>query len=369
MLFETPTLPSRTTGPVVSTAATATPTARAPVSPRLPAPPPVVVVPTQTISLATLAGGALLIIWAFFSTIGLLVDKWIADPQYSHGFLVPLFSLYLLRRAVIETPATSGLHQWYGLRQVVMSVVVVMQAAASSPAWRSTPRPIIAIGLLVIAFGLRLLSGGLLFIQLDAFALMLSLTALAFAMGGSRMARVTAPAVIFLIFMVPLPYELERNVGGPLKIIATESSVFFLQTIGYPAVAEGNVILIDEVRLGVIDACSGLKMLVTFSAFAFGAVLILDRTWFEKFLVVLGVVPIAVITNVLRITATGVVYTLTNDKAIQTNAHEYFGFAMMPVGLGLLALQLWVLGRLVVQPKTMPVEVTSYRTSATPLPA
>ena len=174
--------------------------------------------------------------------------------------------------------------------------------------------------------------------------------ALTLLAGGRSLAVAAAPAVGFLIFMVPLPYELERNVGGPLKVVATQASTYLLQTIGLPAIAEGNLILIDEVRLGVVDACSGLKMLMTFAAFAVGAALTLDRTRFEKLMILLGVVPIAVAVNVLRITATGVAHTLTADKATLGFVHDLHGWLMMPAGLGLLAIQLWALTRLVEPP-------------------
>src|SRR5205814_5698743 len=126
--------------------------------------------------------------------------------------------------------------------------------------------------------------------------------------------RRTGPAIAFLTFMVPLPYELERNVGQPLKSAATECSTFMLQTLGQPAVRDGNLILIDEVRLGVVDACSGLKMLVTFAAFSAGAVLLVRRTRFEKLMVLLGIVPVAIVANVLRIVGTGLCYVAFTDK-------------------------------------------------------
>ena len=261
---------------------------------------------------------AALLAWAFLPTFEFLVDKWVEDPQYSHGFLVPLFSAYLLRRA------------WQAGRLTL-----------------STPWPVVGSGLLAVAVLPRFLAGGLMFHQLDCLALLASLVALTLLAGGRALAVAAAPAVGFLIFMVPLPYEMERNVGGPLKVVATQASTYLLQTIGLPAVAEGNLILIDEVKLGVVDACSGLKMLMTFAAFAVGAVLLLDRTRFEKLLILLGVVPIAVAVNVLRITATGVAHTLTADKATLSFVHDLHGWLMMPAGLGLLALQLWVLTRLV----------------------
>lgn len=277
--------------------------------------------PIDTPRLVIVAALAALVGWAFLPTLDFMYDKWVSDPQYSHGFLVPVFSAYLLWRV------------W-----------------KPGERWVSTPRPVVA-GVLLAGIALsRGLAGGLLFHQLDAVALLLTLVAVVLAVGGFRLARVAGPAILFLIFMIPLPYELERNVGGPLKLAATEASTFLLQTLGYPAIAEGNVILIDEVRLGVVDACSGLKMLVTFAAFGVGAVLTLDRTRFEKFLIVLGIVPIAVLTNVLRITATGVAHTMTHDKDTLSFLHDLHGWLMMPAGLALLGVQLWCLGRLVIPP-------------------
>jgi exosortase len=263
--------------------------------------------------------------WAFFPTLDWLVGKWYSDPSYSHGFLVPFVSAYMVYRK------RKSVTQWFG-----------------------TPKPLTAVGILAAILLLRGLAGGLLFNQLDALALLLTVATATVAVGGWKLLRNLAPGLAFLVFLVPLPYELEQNVGGPLKQIATTASEFLLQTFGYPAVATGNVIHLGDLELGVVDACNGLKMLVTFTAFGGGAVILLTRTWFEKFLIVLGVVPIALITNVLRITATGMIYTVVRDKGAQDAIHDAAGLMMMPVGLGLLALQLWVLGRLVVRPAAAP---------------
>lgn len=268
-----------------------------------------------------------IVAWAFYPTLDWLVGKWYADPSYSHGFLVPFIAAYIVYRK------KSSVTQWFG-----------------------TPKPMTAAVIFVVILLLRGLAGGLLFNQLDALALLLTLATGVLAIGGWKLLRNLAPGLAFLIFLVPLPYELEQNVGGPLKAIATMASTFLLQTLGYPAIATGNVIHIDDVELGVVDACNGLKMLVTFAAFGGGAVLILNRTWFEKFMIVLGIVPIAVVTNILRITATGIVYTFSSDKGTQEFVHDAAGLMMMPVGLGFLALQLWILKRLIVPSTTAPAQ-------------
>lgn len=265
--------------------------------------------------LAALVG---LLAWAYWPMLAVFADKWVNDPQYSHGLLVPIFSAYLLRRA------------WQAGRL------------------DARPMPVLGCGLLVLVLGMRAVAGSLLFHQLDAASLLLALVAVSVAAGGWPLVKRTGPAIAFLVFMIPLPYELERNVGGPLKTAATAASTFLLQALGQPAIRDGNLILIDEVRLGVIDACSGLKMLVTFAAFSVGAVLLMRRTRFEKFMVVLGIIPIAIASNVLRISATGLGHVVFSNPDTRHFLHEFFGYVMMPVGLALLGVELWVLKRLVV---------------------
>ncbi|HEX4612757.1 MAG TPA: exosortase/archaeosortase family protein [Urbifossiella sp.] len=265
-----------------------------------------------------LAGLVGLLVWAYLPMLRVFFDKWVNDPQYSHGLLVPFFSAYLVRTA------------W--------------QAGPLTP----RPLPWVGGGLLAVALVMRALAGTLLFHQLDAASLLVAVVAIAAAAGGLPLLRRVGGGLVFLVFMVPLPYELERNVGQPLKTAATVSSTFLLQTLGQPAIRDGNLILIDEVRLGVVDACSGLKMLVTFAAFSVGAVLLVRRSAFEKLMVLLGIVPIAIVTNVLRITATGLAYVATADKGTLDFLHDFYGWLMMPVGLALLGLELWALKRLVV---------------------
>lgn len=260
--------------------------------------------------------------WAYLPMLRVFADKWLNDPQYSHGLLVPFFSAYLIRRA------------WGG------------EALALKPL------PILGGALLALTLVLRAAGGALLFYQFDAAALLVSLAAVSLMFGGLPLLKRTWPAIAFLIFMVPLPYELERNVGSPLKTAATVASTFLLQTIGLPAIRDGNLILIDEVRLGVVDACSGLKMMVTFAAFSFGAVLLMQRSRFEKLMVLLGIVPVAILSNVLRIAATGVSFTFITDSHTREHLHDWYGYAMMPVGLALLWAEVWVLRKLVVDDGT-----------------
>jgi exosortase len=265
--------------------------------------------------------------WAFLPTLDWLVGKWANDPSYSHGFLVPFAAAFIVYR---RRPADG--------------------------VWFSAPQPLAAGGVFLAALALRGLAGGLLLNQLDAIALLLSVAAAVVGVGGWRLAKNCWTGLVFLVFLVPLTYEMEQNLGGPLKVIATVSSTYLLQTIGLPAVNTGNLIHIDDMPpLGVEDACNGLKMLLTFAAIGAGAVFLVRRTWFEKFAIGLSVVPIAVLSNVLRITATGLIYFFwVRDKDTQHAVHDGLGYAMAVVGIAFLLLELWVLDRLIVKPQTEP---------------
>jgi exosortase len=272
--------------------------------------------------------------------LAVFADKWLNDPQYSHGFLVPIFSAYLLRRAWRSAPV------------------------------RMNPMPVLGCGLLVLVLGMRLIAGSLLFHQLDAASLLVALAALSVAAGGWPLLKRTGPAIAFLVLMIPLPDELERNVGQPLKVAATACSTFLLQTLGQPAIRDGNLILIDEVRLGVVDACSGLKMMVTFAAFSAGAVLLMQRSRFEKLMVLCGIIPIAIASNVLRITATGFSYIWFTNKDTVDFLHDFHGWMMMPVGLALLGLEVWVLKKLVLDDSLLlPSSSPTGRGASRPLPS
>lgn len=256
--------------------------------------------------------------WAYLPTFRELFHKWMNDSQYSHGILVPLFVGYLVWRNWERRPTT--VHRL----------------------------PLLGYAVLLLALVFRAIAAGLYFTWLDGFSLLVTLVGITLVLGGVQGVRWLAGPIAFLIFMIPLPYRLEIMLGYPLQRIATISSTFLLQTLMQPALAEGNTILINEVRLGVVEACSGLRMLMSFFTFAVGATLLMsDRPKLERILVVLSAIPIALLTNILRITCTGLVHVWTgSDPQIIGFIHDFNGWLMMPVALGFLALELWILRNL-----------------------
>lgn len=259
--------------------------------------------------------GLSIIAWAYGSTLLDTVDRWNTDPQYSHGWLVPIFSVYLLYRRRSMIPFVGSEQRWWGL------------------------------GLVLLAFAAR--GAAVFFYQpwLDAGSLLIAVAGLACTLGGRAGWRWAWPSVVFLGFMIPLPYRLQFALGSKLQAIATLMSTYALQTLGVPAISEGNIILLTEARLGVVEACSGLSMLVTFFALAIGFSMIIDRYWLYTVAMVLAAAPIAILANVIRITVTGVLYEANRNDAARIVFHDVAGWLMMPLGVAFLALLMLFIDR------------------------
>jgi exosortase len=262
-------------------------------------------------------GGSL--VWAYWSTLAEMQDRWARDAQYSHGYLVPVFSLFLLWSSWPEPSEVAGGSRWWGLAFLTAGVAVRLLGTYFYVPW------------------------------LDALSLLPCLAGAVVLLGGLKALSWSWPALGFLIFMVPLPYRVELLMSHPLRRVATVASTYSLQTLGFPALAEGNTILLDDYRLEVAEACNGLSMLVTFFALATAVAFVIRRGWTEKVLVVLSAVPIAVVANVVRITATGVVQQLVGSREAGVVFHDWAGWLMMPLALALVGLELFVLSRLLIE--------------------
>ena len=263
---------------------------------------------------------AVALTWAFWPSLREMFARWSDDPRYSHGFLVPLFAAYLLwsRRDRMQTTP-----------------------ARPRPVWGLA---LLGLGLLLSLAGARFYVG-----WVESIALLPCLAGLAVLWGGWPALRWSAPSIGFLAFMIPLPYRVETALGYPLQRLGTIASTYILQTTGLPAVAEGNIILIDEAKIGVVEACNGLGMLMTFVAFAVAVVLVSRRGLADKAIVLLCAAPIALFANVTRITATGLLHRLASGKAADTFYHDLAGWLMMPVALLAFGCELKILSHLFVE--------------------
>lgn len=257
--------------------------------------------------------------WAFAPTVATLVEAWRTEPDYSHGFIVPLVALALLwaRRATL--PFAEIRWSWWGT------------------------------GLVAASFVLRL-AGALTFVEAcDGWALVLWIAGIACLVFGPRVTWWAAPALVFLLFAIPLPYRVEHFCSQPLQRIATIASAWTLQTIGTPAFAEGNVIILGDHLLEVERACAGLRIFVGMIAAAFAWAVLFGRSLGERAVFVLGAIPIAVLANVVRIVVTALCFQYGSHAFATMLAHDAAGWLMVPLAIGFVALWNAYLSRLIVR--------------------
>lgn len=278
--------------------------------------------------------------WSYWPTLLEITERWSYDPSYSHGFLVPAFAAYLLylRRSQLK-------------------------AGSISPSvW--------GLGLILLSLAMRLVGTRFHFPWFDQLSLVPCVGGIAWLLGGQTIVRWAWPALAFLVFMIPLPHSLAHALSGPMQNFATQSSTFFLQVLGRPALAEGNIILLNDVELGIVEACSGLRMLVVFFALSTAVAMLIQKPLWEKLLVAFSAIPIALITNILRITVTGLLHDTVGSEIANAIFHDLAGWLMMPLGLAFLGLELLVLKHLLIEPvRAAPtlVQVTQQRVSVDPL--
>ena len=265
-------------------------------------------------AIAVLTG---LLIYSYWPGLLNAQASW-SNPQYSHGWIVPLFTLALLF--------------W----------------------WRRPVEPVtmsarIAGGLLLAAsFGMRLAAARYRIVTIDMYTFVPAVAGVFLFVGGWSMFRWAWAPIGFLIFMYPLPDEATRYLLGPLQTLATIVSTYALQTLGFDAFREGNQITVGETHLGVVDACSGLRMLTIFVALSVALVMLGERTWWENLVILASAIPIALTVNSIRITVTGLLYQVANSEVAEMVFHDLAGWVMMPMALGMMFLLQQILSHLFV---------------------
>ena len=254
--------------------------------------------------------------------------KFWENPKYSHGWLVPVFTLILLWMRYEPFGPVKVSERWAGFALLAAGITMRMVATfflSHVPEMLSFVPSVAGVFLLV---------------------------------GGWRMMRWAGPAVAFLVFMFPLPSFLDGQLLNPLQRIATRSSTYVLQTMGIPSYYEGNIIYIGEMQLGVVEACSGRRMLTIFIALSFAIVLVTERPLWERIIIVLSSVPIALVSNIVRIVVTALLYKALGPEWVEGVFHDLDGWLMMPFALGLLYLEFQILSHLVIDDTpTGPLQV------------
>jgi exosortase len=248
------------------------------------------------------------IIWLYSSVVSRLVMQWWKDPNCSHGFFVPLFSLFLL------------VHDLPRLRRL-----------PAKPTWW---------GLLIVAFSMALLVTGVLGAELflsrvSLLFLMLGLIAL---FGGWAYCRALVFPWAFLLLMIPIPAILFNQITLPLQILASKAAAEMLPWFGVPVLRQGNVINLPKMSLEVAEACSGVRSLLALITLSIIYGYLMEKDRFVRILLVLSAVPIAIWANSFRIVGTGLLVQYWDPDKAEGFFHAFQGLLIFVVSLTMLFL-------------------------------
>jgi exosortase len=244
--------------------------------------------------------------YLYYDILLKLINDWYTDPNFSHGFLVPLFSGY-----------------------VVWSNKEKLAAMA--------PKPSI-LGVAGILFGLSGLIVGTLGSELFvARTSLLFLIAgyVVFFLGWNYFRAVLFPW-LFLFLMVPIPAILFNQITFPLQILASQLASFLLPIFGVPVLREGNVIQLPAMPLEVAEACSGIRSLMSLTTLAIVYGFFLETKVWPRVWLALSAIPIAVAANAFRIVGTGLMVQHWDPEKALGFFHEFSGWVIFIVSLGLL---------------------------------
>jgi len=268
---------------------------------------------------------AVLLLWFYWSSLRYIASRWISDANWSHGWLVPLFSLYFLytrREQIARTPRRTC---YTGLALLLFSLAACLYFLAIRP-----------------------------YAYLQLLSLVGAIFGVALFLTGRAMLRIVWLPILFLLLANPIPHDYYVQMTMPLRKLSTHAAAMLLSLIPGIELELQNVVIDYFYRgrlgqLNVEEACAGMRLMMAFVALGVAMAYLGDRSTWQRICMVAACVPIAVFCNIVRVTVTGFLTVYGHGELAQGTAHELLGLGMLPVALGLFALTGYILKHLLIE--------------------
>lgn len=231
----------------------------------------------------------------------------LSSDDMAHGMCAPLIAGYVIyqKRALVFRHPTAP-NRW-GLAILIMGALLAVSGT---------------------------LSGSTTVLR---FAFLISLASCVLLFGGVPALSQLKFPILLLLFTFPIPPVLYGQVTAPLQSLATIVSQWFLDLLGYSVLREGNLLELPHYRLSIVEACSGIRSLVTLLFFSCIYSYFMERKFWTRVTLVALSVPSALLLNVIRITVTGVLGEWRPELTKGTD-HEILGWICLVLGFGLILL-------------------------------
>ena len=276
--------------------------------------------------------------WLYWDGLAEAVLRWELQEEYSHGYLIPLVSLFILWEKRFQIAASYQNYSWWGLPIIVLALIILLIGEVSALYM------LIHYSFILLLFGLSL------------------------AFLGSA-TRFTWVAIALLGFAVPLPYFIEVILTSKLQLISSQLGVEIIRLCRIPVFLSGNIIDLGNYQLQVVEACSGLRYLFPLMSLGFiGAYLYQASVW-KRGVLFLSTVPITIFMNSLRIAITGILVDNWGTEMAEGFLHDFEGWLIFMACGGLLLLEVLLMELLttrlsVRQAFAVPVSVSAEQYSS-----
>jgi exosortase len=254
-----------------------------------------------------------LILLLYASVFKGLVVQWWTDTDYGYGFFVPLFSGYILWRERERWTKTEIKPGDFGF--------VIMLGA---------------VGLLLLGS-----LGAELFISRSS--LLVLLAGMILFLAGWKMLRAVFFPLGYLMWMIPIPAIIYNQITFPLQLIASRLASAGLELAHVPVLRDGNILIMSNYSLEVVEACSGIRSLMTLMALAVAYGYLVSPQRWVRYVLAAFMLPIAIVTNALRVMGAGMLAHRFGPAAAEGFLHEFSGWAIFLVGLVLMFGSYWIL--------------------------
>lgn len=250
----------------------------------------------------------LLLVAVYAPLLAGLARQWSTDPDMSHGFFVLPVVAFVVWRRRVELAAIRPVPNWWGLAIAGMGAVQMLLGTLAAQV----------------------------FIARTAF--LVSLTGAVLFLGGMRVLRIVAFPLLLLFFLFPIPAMVYARITLPLQIFASATAETVLNWIGIPCLREGNILELPHQRLSVVEACSGIRSLLSLAFLSLVYAYFFDQRVAMRWILLAMTVPIAIAANAARVTLMGLL-------GAQGAFHIFEGWVLFLTALGLLVAVHRLLGR------------------------
>jgi exosortase len=251
---------------------------------------------------------AALLFWIYFPMLVHLIGQWWNDPNFSHGFFVPLFSAFVVWQERSRLSSARLRPSWWGL-------------------------PVLSTGLCILIVGQM---GAEIFLSRSSLLVVLA-GLIIFFLGWNFFREVLFPWA-FLFLMIPIPSIVFNQITFPLQIFASKIAGAVLPWMGVPVLREGNIIFLPAMALEVAEACSGIRSLMSLMTLAIIYGFLMERRIDVRVWLAIASIPIAVAANSFRIVGTGLLVQYWDPAKAQGFFHEFSGWLIFVISLVMLYL-------------------------------